>query len=393
MVVRESGGLRPGAGDDLRRVFQAHRPGHTGRRDLADTVADDPVRDDPPRFPERGQPDLEAELNCPIRRGIPDSRRGLVRHELGGRRPPEMRPQLASQRSIAARKAGSRSNNARPAPRQRPPTPGKTNTTGATTREPSPLHEAPCGSSRRKASRASTASSRPETTIASRWSMCPRRRRPCRPRRGGQARGNRRTVAERASARSQRAAGSAPRAGSDVSSGSAPSGTGRTSTLAGASSRTRCALVPPNPNELTPAQARPSGVGPGVETALDPERQGLDATWGFGREKCRLGGIARWCKRQRRLDQAGDPRRGLEVADVRLDRAQRRTVGRGRDPRRARPRARRARWDRRAGSRCRGLRHNRPAPARCRRAGRPSAGPLPAPVGWGPSGRWSDRPG
>ena len=85
---------------------------------------------------------------------------------------------------------------------------------------------------------------------------------------------------------------------------------------------TRCAFVPPNPNELTPAIAgRPFS---GHVSRLHWTRSGRasKATWGFGSEKCRLGGIARWCSASAVLIKPGDSGGGLEVADVRLDRTQ-----------------------------------------------------------------------
>ena len=90
----------------------------------------------------------------------------------------------------------------------------------------------------------------------------------------------------------------------------------------GASSRTRCALVPPNPNELTPAMAGPPVSGPGFEAALDSKRQGIEGDVGIRLEKLQARGDRPVVQGQGRLDQPGDPGRGLEVADVGLDRAE-----------------------------------------------------------------------
>ena len=96
----------------------------------------------------------------------------------------------------------------------------------------------------------------------------------------------------------------------------------RRSLEARASSRTRCAFVPPNPNELTPAIAGRPLSGPGLELALDSEREGIEGNVGVRLGEVQARGNRPVVKRQGRLDQPGDSGRGLEVADVRLDRTE-----------------------------------------------------------------------
>ena len=58
--------------------------------------------------------------------------------------------------------------------------------------------------------------------------------------------------------------------------------------IAGASSRITCALVPPMPNELTPARRGSLSAGQGVARVLT--KKGPKSIRGFGRSKWRLGG-------------------------------------------------------------------------------------------------------
>ena len=109
---------------------------------------------------------------------------------------------------------------------------------------------------------------------------------------------------------------------------------------AGASSSTTCALVPLKPNELTPAMRRPPIGSQGVELRRHADRKSFQRMCGLGVLKCRCGGMLRCCSDEHELDQPGDARRGLEMADVGLHRAEpqrmRRDRGRRRTPRQAR---------------------------------------------------------
>ena len=158
----------------------------------------------------------------------------------------------------------------------------------------------------------------------------------------------------------------------------------------GASSSTTWALVPPMPNELTPARRGVAPGGHGARRCVDEERRGreVDARDSASRS-AGSGGISRCSQRQHRLDQAGDAGRGVEVADVGLHRAERAeaagarcrrgTPGSARRPRSDRPAACRCRAPRRSRS-CRGVdaghgdgaaRSPRPGPRRSARCSRP----------------------
>ena len=163
----------PWPGGDPRRVLQAQVPVEIRRRDFADAVADEPVRDDSPRFPQRRQcrpGGRTGSLDPPrVRRAATRARRRSARPPATSR---DGDVRIASHRSIAARKAGSRSEQraagaaarGRLHRRRRRP---------VSERRPGSLRPCTmlqCGSPRRKESRASMASSRLETTSASRWS-------------------------------------------------------------------------------------------------------------------------------------------------------------------------------------------------------------------------------
>ena len=87
-LVRQlgNGGRKPrglplaGPAGDAHRVLQAQEPSDVRRRDFTDSVADGPARDDPPRFPECREGDLEGELNGPIHLGLTDARGRPVGH-------------------------------------------------------------------------------------------------------------------------------------------------------------------------------------------------------------------------------------------------------------------------------------------------------------------------
>ena len=63
------------------------------RCDFTNAVANGPLRDDSPRFPQRCQGDLEGELDRSIHRRVADPRRGSVGPQLSGRRPAEVATQ------------------------------------------------------------------------------------------------------------------------------------------------------------------------------------------------------------------------------------------------------------------------------------------------------------
>ena len=121
-----------------------------------------------------------------------------------------------------------------------------------------------------------------------------------------------------------------------------------------------------------PGDGRPVAVRPGLAARRRPGARSCveRRCAGWAASKCRFGGICRCVQRQRRLDQAGDAGGGLEVADVRLHRAEEAAAGRRARPS-ARARAPSARGlDRVAerACRCRGPRRSRPRPARRRPA-------------------------
>ena len=90
----------------------------------------------------------------------------------------------------------------------------------------------------------------------------------------------------------------------------------------GAASSTTCALVPLNPNELTPAirRAYPAGHGSRRVGISTPGRCS-SAMSGFNLVKCRCAGISPCCERQGRLHHARDAGAGFEVPHVGLHRA------------------------------------------------------------------------
>ena len=162
----------------------------------------------------------------------------------------------------------------------------------------------------------------------------------------------------------------------------------------GASSRTTCALVPPNPNELTPASGRPLGRRARAR-APRGTRSGRASRWicGFGREKWRLAGIARWCSASAALISPAMPAAASRWPMFVLTEPSRQrapgVAALAEHGARARRLDRIA--ERRAGAV--GLDVIHLPRARRRRAGRPRGGPPPAPAGSGPSGRWCGRPG
>ncbi len=140
------------------------------------------------------------------------------------------------------------------------------------------------------ARKAATASAASAQTSARRWAN------PCRPTRKVWATSASGTSgwAARNSARFRVAASSAAADRADQTS-KLLEGCGRArSGNAGASSSTTCALVPPMPNELTPARRGPRPAGQGRATPLTTN--GLVAKWhlGLGVWKCPVGGRTAW---------------------------------------------------------------------------------------------------
>ena len=106
----------------------------------------------------------------------------------------------------------------------------------------------------------------------------------------------------------------------------------RSDRQSGACSSTTCAFVPPNPNDDTPARR-------GRSTAANPGLLGNDFQPQLVERDVRIRVLEVQVRRdlpalhgQHRLDEPGDARRGLQMAEVRLDRAdqQRRVCGRPR---------------------------------------------------------------
>ena len=89
-------------------------------------------------------------------------------------------------------------------------------------------------------------------------------------------------------------------------------------TAPAARSSTTCALVPEKPNELTPTQ--PSGNGVSARRHRDPARRARSMC-GFSRAEVQARRHRLMPQHQHRLDQPGDSRRRLGVADVGLHRA------------------------------------------------------------------------
>ena len=119
----------------------------------------------------------------------------------------------------------------------------------------------------------------------------------------------RRRALERRRATSPTAPPAAPRR--DVSSRSA----------AGASSRTTCAFVPPMPREFTPARrgGRLTAIAASSCSRKTGCRRSRSRHWALRNEDWRNRLVS---KRQRRLDQPGDPCGCVQVSDVGLDRAE-----------------------------------------------------------------------
>ena len=130
-----------------------------------------------------------------------------------------------------------------------------------------------------------------------------------------------------------------------------------------------CALVPLNPNELTPARRGASPRGQARPSAVDRHRVVGPGDVRARRREVQVRRDALVLQRQHDLDDAGHAGRRLEVADVGLDRADRQRRVDGAARRRARRPERRTSIGSPSGCRCRG-----PRRSRCRRgASRASA--------------------
>ena len=92
-------------------------------------------------------------------------------------------------------------------------------------------------------------------------------------------------------------------------------------TTGGGSSMMMCVLVPPMPKELTPARRGPS---PGHLVSLVGTKNGelAKSIFGLGVSKVQIWRYFTGLDRQRGLDQTGDAGHRIEMADVRLERAQ-----------------------------------------------------------------------
>ena len=89
----------------------------------------------------------------------------------------------------------------------------------------------------------------------------------------------------------------------------------------GTSASTAWALVPPKPNELTPARAGPSVCGQGSSAVDHAQRQFVEGDVRVGLLEVQTRRNLAVLDGQRHLDQPGDAGGRLQVADVRLDRA------------------------------------------------------------------------
>ena len=128
----------------------------------------------------------------------------------------------------------------------------------------------------------------------------------------------------------------------------------------GASSRTTWALVPPMPSELTPARRGAPSGRPGAQLGVDEERAAREVDPRVGRLEVEARRDLPVVQGEHRLDQAADPGRGVEVADVGLQRADGAEVPARSVPPRGTPASgRRSRSGRRAPCRCRGTRRRR----------------------------------
>ena len=92
----------------------------------------------------------------------------------------------------------------------------------------------------------------------------------------------------------------------------------------GASSSTTWTFVPPTPKELTPARRGASAGGSQGRNEVTTRKGELSrSSFGFGRVEVEARRERLVVQGERRLDQAGDPSRRIEMADVGLDRADR----------------------------------------------------------------------
>ena len=94
-------------------------------------------------------------------------------------------------------------------------------------------------------------------------------------------------------------------------------------TRGGGSSRITCALVPPTPNELTPARRGAPSRARASVSSLTVNGEWAKSIVGLGASTCSVAGSRRSLSAQRRLDHAGRAGRHDEMPDVALQRADR----------------------------------------------------------------------
>ncbi|CAM5244540.1 hypothetical protein SGRI78S_06053 [Streptomyces griseus subsp. griseus] len=211
----------------------------------------------------------------------------------------------SSQAVTASRNASFCSHSDRPIPHHWAPWPGKTNATRPRSAAV-PVTTAPWLSSAASARRPATASSVvPAITtpragccvrvVASEWATSDRLAPVDRPR----------WFASRAALRA-RACGPVP----DTVRQTGPSACGAVGTgaLPGASPRATCALVPPYPKLLTPANRGPAGHA--VASVTTSRRSAEKSMRGFGVRKWRLGGMTPWCTASAALTSPSTPAAG-----------------------------------------------------------------------------------
>ena len=151
--------------------------------------------------------------------------------------------------------------------------------------------------------------------------------------------------------------------------------------------------MPPNPKALTPAWAGPSVLGQGSRPRANAQWQGIKVNVRVRLGEIEARGYQAAVQGQGRLDQTGDTGRGLEVADVRLDRTQGTFSPGVTSSGEHSPEG--GELDGIAKRSTRAVRFDiiDELGARRRRGDKPRGGPLPAQFRWGPSGRWFGRPG
>ncbi len=275
--------------DQQRGVLDAQRPAHVRGRDLAHAVPDDGVGHDAPhRAPGVGQRHLEGE-----QRGLDLA--GPLRGQpvlVAPQRTAEMALEGVLQRSIASRKAGTVAASRRPMPSHCDPWPPKTKQvrTGRRAAVRGPHSHWAC-SPRANAPAPAASSCTSAATIAARcrwWSVRSA---------AAAASAAKSSPACPASASARRARAGAERAESGTRRGHEPDGSGRSG--AGAPATTRCELVPPNPNELTPPSRRTPGSPHGSSRSWTVTGSRSSRSMGLGDSKWTVGAAPRGGARAR----------------------------------------------------------------------------------------------